>query len=124
MATICAAKHQRSNKSLKIKHKALKQLEKDPPHKDVASIFGEPMNTHLGKKKQRNTLQSYERGLGAKRVKPKKYETLNKALKKWLLNLRSENVQVNKALVKEKALEFANELNIEGFQASKGWLEK
>ena len=36
MATICAAKHQRSNKSLKIKHKALKQLEKDTPHKDVA----------------------------------------------------------------------------------------
>ena len=69
---------------------------------------------------KQNNYPSYNK----KRVKPKKYETLNKALKKWLLNLRSENVHVNKPLVKEKALEFANELNIEGFQASKGWLEK
>ena len=43
----------------------------------------------LGKKGK--IFQSYENGLGAKRVKPEKYETLNKTLKKWLLILRSEN---------------------------------
>ena len=48
---------------------------------------------------------------------------LSKALKKWLLILRSENVLVNGSLLKEKALEFANEINIEGFQASEGWLK-
>ena len=57
------------------------------------------------------------------RVKQEKYETLNKGLKKWLLILRIENVQVNGSLFKEKTLEFANELNIEGFQASEGWLK-
>ena len=57
------------------------------------------------------------------RVKQEKYETLNKGLKKWLLNLPIENVQVNGLLFKEKTLEFANELNIESFQTSEGWLE-
>ena len=66
MATICAAKHQRSNKSLKVKHKALKQLEKDRPHKDVASIFGEPMNTHLGKKNKEIHYNRMKEALGLK----------------------------------------------------------
>ena len=57
------------------------------------------------------------------RVKQEKYETLNKGLKKWLLILRIENVQVNGPLFKEKTLEFANELNIESFQTSEGWLK-
>ena len=61
-------------------------------------------------------------GLGAE-SKQEKYEALNKGLKKWLLILRIENVQVNGSLFKEKTLEFANELNIEGFQASEGWLK-
>ena len=56
-------------------------------------------------------------------MKPEKYEALNKALKKWLLILRSENVLVNGPLLTEKALEFTNELKIEGFQASEGWLK-
>ena len=57
------------------------------------------------------------------RVKQEKYEALNKGLKKWLLILRIENVQVNGSLFKEKTLEFTNELNIEGFPTSEGWLK-
>ena len=57
------------------------------------------------------------------RVKQEKYEALNKGLKNWLLILRIENVQVNGSLFKEKTLEFANELNIEGFQTSEGWIK-
>ena len=60
------------------------------------------------------------------RVKQEKYEALNMGLKKCLLILRIENVQVSWSLFKEKTLEFANELNIEGFQTSEtseGWLK-
>ena len=49
---------------------------------------------------------------------------LNKAEHKWFLILRSENVPISGPMLKEKALEFAGGLNIEGFQASEGWLEK
>ena len=37
---------------------------------------------------------------------------------------KSENVRISGSMLKEKALEFARGLNIEGFQASEGWLEK
>ena len=49
-------------------------------------------------------------------------QSLNRTLKTSLLILRSENLPVDGTLLKEKALEFVNELNIEGFQASEGWL--
>ena len=48
------------------------------------------------------------------------YEELNKAVCKWFLVLRSENVPISGPMLKEKALEFAGGLNIEGFQASEG----
>ena len=38
-------KRRAENKSYKIKYKALKELEKGTPHKDVASLFGVPKNT-------------------------------------------------------------------------------
>ena len=49
------------------------------------------------------------------RVRPETYEALNKALQKWLLILHCENVQINGPLLKEKARDLANELNIEYF---------
>ena len=59
-----------------------------------------------------------------KRVKQEKYEELNKAVHKWFLILQSENVPISGPILKEKAIEFAGGLNIEGFQASGEWLEK
>ena len=38
-------KHQHSDKSLKVKFKALKELENGTPYKDVASLFGAPEKT-------------------------------------------------------------------------------
>ena len=42
---------------------------------------------------------------------------------KWFLILRSENVPISGPMIEKKALEFAGGLNIEGFQASEGWLK-
>ena len=54
MAKISAAKHQSSDKYLKIKYKALGELEKGTPHKDVALLFDVPKKTlSPWKKKQR-----------------------------------------------------------------------
>ena len=81
------------------------------------------LTTH-GKKKTEQFFQSYESDLGAKWEKSeKKNETLNRVLKKWLLVLRSENILISGALLQEKTFELGNEVNIEGFQGSKGWLE-
>ena len=114
-----AAKQQNSGKSLKLKCKPVKELEKGTPRKYVASVFDKTLSTW----KKSKTLQSYQNGLGAQRVKPEKYEALNKALKKLLLILRSEIMLVNRSLLKKKALEFVKELSIEGFQVSEVWLK-
>ena len=123
--TSIATKRRVESTSYKIKYKALEELEKGTPHKDVAFLFRVPKNTLSTWKKNKDKIfEKYNSGLISKRVKPEKYEELNKAVHKWFLILRSENVPISGPMLKEKALEFAGGLNIEGFQASEGWLEK
>ena len=124
MASV-ATKRRAENKSYKIKYKALKELEKGTPHKDVASLFGVPKNTlSTWKKNKGKIFEKYNSGLISKRVKPEKCEELTQTkLCIMFLILQSENVPISGPMLKEKALEFAGELNIEGFQASEGWLE-
>ena len=88
-------------------------------------MFEVPKNTlSTWKKHKEKIYENYERGLGATRVKPEKYEAVNKAIMKWLLVMRSENIPINCPMFKEKAQEFAKQLNLEDFHASDGWLEK
>ena len=71
--TISAAKHQDSNNYLKIKFKALKELEKGTPHNDVVSPSGVPMKTHYTwKKKQNNSSNHMKVILGPNEKKVKK----------------------------------------------------
>ena len=85
MASV-ATKRWAENKSYKIKYKTLKELEKGTPHKDVASLFGVPKNTLSTWEKNKDKIfEKYNSGLISKRVKPKKYEELNKAVHKWFL---------------------------------------
>ena len=53
MATISAARNRRAEKTYKIKYKALKELEKGTPQKEVAALFVVPRNTLLTWKKTR-----------------------------------------------------------------------
>ena len=58
MATEPKAKHQHLDKSLKMKYKALKELENGTTHRDVASLFGAPKNTHPNWKKMKKKSSS------------------------------------------------------------------
>ena len=71
-------KRRAENKSYKIKYKALKELEKGTPHKDVASLFGVPKNTISTWKKNKDKIfEKYNSGLISKLVKPEKYDTFS-----------------------------------------------
>ena len=108
MASVAAANRRAEDKSCKIKYKALKELEKGFPHKDVVSLLGVPKNTLSTWKKNKDKIfEKYNSGLISKRVKPEKYEELNKVVHKWFLILRSENIPTSGPMLKEKALEFA-----------------
>ena len=76
------------------------------------------------KKIKRKILESYEKLLNSKRIKPEVFETIIKTLMKWLLNLGSKNIPLNGLLLKENAFGFAKELGLANFQASDGRLEK
>ena len=109
-----ATKRRAENKSYKVNYKALKDLEKKTPHKDVASLCEVLNNTLSSWKKNKDKIfEKHNSGLISKRVKPEKYQELKKAVHKWFLILRSENVPISGPMLKEKALEFAGGLNIE-----------
>ena len=72
-----------------------------------------------GKKHKEKTYENYER-----RAKPQKYEAVNKAVMKRLLIMRSDNIPINEPMFKEKAHKFPEQLNLEDFHASNGWLKK
>ena len=122
MATL---KRSHNETSMKNKYDALKELEKGVAQKEVALRFGVQKSALSTWKRNKTKIEVvYHAGLVNKRMWPEKYEDLNKALMKWFLNCRSENISLNGPLLKEKAIAFATELKIENFQASDGWLEK
>ena len=91
--------------------RCLKELETGVPQKEVALRFGMQKSTLSTWKRNKTKIEeAYHAGLGNKRMRPEKYEDLNKALMEWFLNCRSENIPLNGPLLKEKA----------NFQASDG----
>ncbi|XP_057305323.1 tigger transposable element-derived protein 6-like [Hydractinia symbiolongicarpus] len=126
MAPVAGSKRSRANnKTFKIKYSALKELEKRTASKDVAKAFNIPSSTlSTWKKNQEKIFKQFNKGLISKRSKPEKFEDVNKAVHKWLLVMRSENIPISGGIQKEKALEVAEELGVESFQASQGWLAK
>ena len=120
-----AEKCSHSDRSLKLKYKVLQELHKGTPQKDLAEKYSILKNTiSTWKKNRAKILACYEKGLDLKIIKPEMYENISKALMKWLLHLRSENIPINGLLLKEKACNFAKEVGVSNFQASNGWLEK
>ena len=51
------------------------------------------------------------------------FDSLDKAIYKWFMNARERNVPVSGTLLKEKAIFFAKELQIENLKGSDGWLD-
>ena len=86
MASV-ATKRRAENKSYKIKYKALKELEKGTPHKDVAYLFGVPKNTLSIWKK--NSLYS------------KLGEAMMRSLKELNFNVKKENTLISEFFLKQ-----------------------
>ena len=59
-----------------------------------------------------------------RRLKQGIFANLDDLIFKWLLTIRSRNVVVSASILKSKAKELAEKINIKGFQASDGWLDR
>ena len=74
---------------------------KGTTQKDDASLFVVHKNTLSTRKMNKgNIFEKHNSGLISKRVKPERYKELKKALHKWFLILRSENVPIRGPLLK------------------------
>ena len=128
MVSVTTSTRKKTVLTIKEKYTALKDLEKGLSKKAIAEKFSVPKNTlTYWIKNKHDILQKYETGhLGAKRQKLSvgKHDSIHKAVYKWFMNARERNVPIEGYIIREKALDFAKELNITDFKASDGWLDR
>ena len=116
-----------TTKSLEEKYKALKDIESGIAEKKVATKYKIPLNTLFTWVKSKEKISAaLENGKSPKTMKRKGagLDTLDKAIYKWFINAREQNVPVSGTLLKKKAIRFARELQIEDFMGSDGWLDR
>ena len=128
MASVTTSTRKKTVLTIKEKYTALKDLEKGLSKKAIAEKFNVPKNTSTyWVKNKHDIIQKYETGqLGAKRQKLSvgKHDSVDKAVYKWFMNARERNVPIGGYTIREKALDFAKELNFTDFKASYGWLDR
>ncbi|KAI1707320.1 tc5 transposase DNA-binding domain-containing protein [Ditylenchus destructor] len=74
-------------------------------------------------KQKDEILSALDRGLSGNRaIRQGKHEDLEKALDLWIKDLLARGGELDWPIVREKALTFAKELEIDNFVASDGWL--
>ena len=102
-------------------------MEKRLTKKNVAEKFSIPQNTlTIWIRYKDDIISKYESGqFGVKGQKLTfgKRGSVDNAIYKWFMNARELNVPIGGHIIREKALDFAKELNILDFKASEGWLD-
>lgn len=95
----------------------------------LARNLGIPITTLATIIKNRESIEksAIQCGPGAKKrmyIRASKYEKMEEILKEWFVSARASNIPVGGTIIREKALRIANRLNIEGFTASNGWIDR
>ena len=93
----------------------------------VAAKYGVPKNTlSTWLKIKDNILKATKKGSNSKGqpLREGTFANLDQVMFKWLLVVRSRDVAVSALVLKTKAIEFAEKMNIENFKASDGWLDR
>ena len=117
-----ATKRKHHEATLKVKYKALKELEKGRPNKDIGSQFSIPGSTLATWKKNKEKISEAfpNSSLKRQRVKIGTYKLLNEALMKWFTSMRGNNISIRGPILLKKAHEFAKAFNYNDFTALNG----
>ena len=116
--------------SLVEKYKAITELESGTKPSKVAEKYGVPRNTIStwllpeNKEKIKSAFHFGEVGTKRKNIRVGQNENLEKALSDWFKRMRMNNLPISGIILKEKAISYARELQVEEFQASNGWFER
>ncbi|KAL1425051.1 hypothetical protein MTO96_019557 [Rhipicephalus appendiculatus] len=93
--------------------------------KDVAARFGvrpSTLSTILKHKDRIFTAVSSGTSGSRKKLRASNYQDVEKALLRWVLDMRTRNVPLSGAMLQEKARDVACRLGCDDFKASPGWL--
>ena len=116
-----------TTKSLEEKCKSLKNIENGVAKKGVATKYGIPLNALSTWVKGKEKISAaFKNGKSPKTMKLKGagFDALGKAIYKWFIKARERNFPVSGTLLKEKAVHFAKELQIDDFKGSDGWFDR
>lgn len=95
--------------------------------KDVAARFGvrpSTLSTILKAKDRIFTAVSSGTSGARKKLRTSTYEDVDKAVLRWILDMRTRNVPLNGPMLQEKARDIALRLGCDDFKASPGWLTR
>ena len=112
---------------MKDKYDALKEVEDGKTKSQVAVKHGIPKKTLSTWLKNKDKIfEGTKKGSNSKRRRLRQgtFASLDQAMFKWLLFVRSRDVAVLALVFQTKATEFAEKMNVENFKASDGWLDR
>lgn len=95
--------------------------------KDVAARFGvrpSTLSTILKAKDRIFTAVSSGTSGARKKLRTSNYEDVDKAVLRWIHDMRTRNVPLNGPMLQQKAREIALRLGCDDFKASPGWLTR
>ena len=125
MAAI-ASKRKLNTKSIKIKYSTLKKVEDEKTKSQVGPKYGMQKNTlSTWLKNKKNIFEVTKKENNSKRqpLRQVTFRNLDQAMFKWLLVVQSRIVAVSGLVIKSKAIEFSEKMNVENSKASDGWLD-
>lgn len=103
----------------------IRAIEKGEKRSDIGRRFGlSPSTIATIWKNKDKILQAELEGKSSKKIRKPKFEDLDAAMLSWFHNQRQNNVPISGPIVKAKAEKFAEQLGINNFKASEGWLGK
>ena len=120
-------KRKPDQKPLEVKFNAIIEFEKGQKSKtEIARMFDIPKNTLSGWLKKADSIKEGFAKFGPKRCNMRQgnYEDLETALLCWFREARNQNVPISGPIMLEKAKFFADQLGIDDFKQSTGWLER
>ena len=120
--------NKRNRFSLQLKYKIAQLIDKNVPNKDIIDKFsceGITLNNIYDIKRNRNQIVSeFEGSLSAevKSVRKSVYPEVEKELIAFMSSSAVNEVPINTMMIKDKALQIAQNMGITGFKASNGWI--
>ena len=111
---------------MKQKCAALKELEKGDPKTSLKSITYPRTLYQHGLKRQTLCSSRKKKGSNIKQqiLRKANYDSVDQAVFKWFLKVRSQNRPASGVLIQEKALQYAKALGIADFNAADGWIRR